>query len=156
MNIKKRSRILCALSALVLSMACVCAPGHAITYHGGEHGKVTLNDWEYNFITRIETGLMTGGYQSVCTSEAAVVRVHHDLYVDWFTKYHGVVTTFGGSRSTGQPMYGTSRSNLIPCPTGVSQGLKYARVKASITMWGDVAVTSNITLKSGFPRPTRF
>jgi len=50
---------------------------------------------------------MTGGYQSVCTSEAAVVRVHHNVYVDWFTKYNGVVTTFGGSRSTGQPMYGT-------------------------------------------------
>lgn len=156
MNIKKRSSILCALSALVLSMACVCAPGYAITYHGGEHGIVTLNDWDYDFFTYIDTNLMTGEYQSVCTSDAAVIRVHHNLYVQWFTKYHGVVTTLDGLRSTETPMYGTSRSNRVPFPTGTSKHVKYARVEASITMRGDTAVTSEIALNSSPSRPTFF
>lgn len=156
MKIKQPSRILCALSAVALCVACVSAPGSAVSYHGGEHGKVILNGWEYSFTTRVERNLMTGEYQSVCTSEAAVVRVHHNLYVRWFTRYRGVLTTFGGLRSTGQPMYGTSRSDPVSCPQGTSPMVKYAMVNTSITMWGDIAVTSHITLRSNRPLITLF
>lgn len=156
MKFIKTSRILCALSAVGLSILCVCAPGFAFTYRGGEHGIVTLNDWDYDFFTYIDTNLMTGEYQSVCTSDAAVIRVHHNLYVQWFTKYHGVVTTLDGLRSTETPMYGTSRSNRVPFPTGTSKNVKYAKVEASITIRGDTVVTSEIALDSRVPRPTVF
>lgn len=156
MKFTKTSRTLCALSAVALSILCVCTPGFAFTYRGGEHGIVTLNGWDYNFFTYIDTNLMTGEYQSVCTSDAAVIRIHHNLYVQWFTKYHGVVTTLDGLRSTEMPMYGTSRSNRVPFPTGTSKNVKYARVEASITLRGNTVVTSEIALNSPAPHPTVF
>lgn len=156
MKFTKISRTLCALSAVALSILCVCVPGSSFTYRGGEHGIVTLNDWDYDFFTYIDTNLMTGEYQSVCISDAAVIRVHHNLYVQWFTKYHGVVTTLDGLRSTETPMYGTSRSNRVPFPTGTSKNVKYARVEASITIRGDTVVTSEIALNSRAKRPTVF
>lgn len=156
MKIKQPSRILCALSAVALCVACVSAPGLAVSYHGGEHGKVILNGWEYSFTTRVERNLMTGEYQSVCTSDAAVVRVHHNLYGQWLTTTRGIVTAFGGSRTTGQPMYGTSRSNFLVCPVGIPQMVRFTRIDARITMYGDVAVTSSIFLKSDTSSAARY
>lgn len=156
MKIKQPSRILCALSAVALCVACVSAPGLAVSYHGGEHGKVILNGWEYSFTTRVERNLMTGEYQSVCTSDAAVVRVHHNLYGQWLTTTRGIVTAFGGSRTTGQPMYGTSRSNFLVCPVGIPQMVRFTRIDARITMYGDNAVTSTIFLKSDTSSAARY
>ena len=82
MKFKKLSRTLCALSAVALSILCVCVPGSAFTYRGGEHGIVTLNDWDYDFFTYIDTNLMTGEYQSVCISDAAGrVTQYRDAHV---------------------------------------------------------------------------
>lgn len=156
MKLKQASRILCALSAAALCFLCVSAPGFAVTYHGGERGTLILNDWAYDFTTRLEPGLMPGQYRSVCTTDAAVVRVHHNLSAKWLSRTDGVVTAFGGSRSTEQPIYGTSRSNLLTCPMGTPHMAKYIRVDTNITMWGDVTVTSSITLKSDFPRVLLF
>ena len=156
MTRKQASRILCALSAAAVCVFCASAPGFAVTYHGGEHGTLTLNDWTYDYTTRLEPGLIAGQYQSVCTTDAAVVRVHHNLYGQWLTTTRGIVTAFGGSRTTGQPMYGTSRSNFLVCPVGIPQMVRFTRIDARITMYGDNAVTSTIFLKSDTSSAARY
>ena len=140
--------ILCAVLAVAVCLLCMATPGSAVTYHGGEYGTLTLNDWTYDYTTRLERGLMAGQYQSVCTTDAAVVRVHHDLYGQWLTTTRGIVTAFGGSRTTPHPVYGTSRSNFLACPVGSPQKVRFTRIDARITMCGDASVTSSIYLKS--------
>lgn len=144
MKAKKTARILYALSAAALCLTCISAPAFAGTYNGGERGIVKLNGWNYDFFTRLDTGLIVGGYVSSCTTDAAIVRSHYNLYGKWRTKNYGYVTAFGGSYLTPEPMYGTSRSRMITCPKGAEQIVEYTRVDTTICMSGDVSVFSEI------------
>lgn len=148
MKAKKTARILCALSAAALCVSCISATAFATSYNGEDHGTVWLNKKEYSFTTRLCKDLSAGGYYSYCYTPAALVRAHQTVYGTWDTKNYGFVTAFGGSFVTEHGWIGASTSKTVTCPKGVSQILKYAEANANITLWGDVAVTSELYFKS--------
>ena len=145
MKAKKTARILCALSVAALCLSCVSATAFAAgPFNGGEHGTVWLNGKDYRFTTLVESDVSTGTYYSTCYTDAAVVRVHRNVYGKWLTKNYGYVTAFGGVYITPKPVYGITFSGRVACPKGVSQVVEYTRVDTSICMSGDVSVTSEI------------
>lgn len=148
MKAKKTARILCALSAAALCVSCISATAFATSYNGEDHGTVWLNNREYSFTTRLCKNLSAGGYYSSCYTQAALVRAHQNVYGTWDTKNYGYVTAFGGSFVTEHGKIGVSNSKTVTCPKGVSQILKYTKANANVTLWGDVAVTSELYFKS--------
>lgn len=148
MKAKKTARILCALSAAALCVSCISATAFATSYNGEDHGTVWLNNREYSFTTRLCKNLSAGGYYSSCYTQAALVRAHQNVYGTWDTKNYGYVTAFGGSFVTEHGKIGVSNSKTVTCPKGVSQILKYTKANANVTLWGDVAVTSELYLMS--------
>lgn len=148
MKAKKTARILCALSVAALCLSCVSATAFAGTFNGEDSGIVYLNGYPYQYTSRLHINRSTGGYYSSCNTQAAIVRIHQNIYGKWLTKNYGFVTDFEGPQFSERDKIGVSYSKTVNCPKGLSQVVKYTQADNNITLCGDVSVTSEIHLSA--------